>query len=165
MAYDLVDLGKELTSYVQSFCLSPSQWQLYGRADGLQWTTIQFTEANRQLVPQSAGLYAFSISPAVSDIFEHHYLMYIGQAGFNSANTLYKRYQDYITPSKVARRPKILRMKELWPDNICYSYTVVDVATTNLKDIETELNDALIPPCVTGDFSTEIRRAKKAFLP
>lgn len=163
MAHDVVDLGKSLTSFKQAFFLSPVQWGQCGIDLNLEWTTIKFTQENRATVPRESGLYAFTVSPSVTDVFAHHYLMYLGQAGAGTTNTLHARYQDYITPSKVLKRPRIQRLMSLWPDHIWYSYAALDSTAHDLKAIERALNDALLPPCVAGDFSTVIRRAVGAF--
>lgn len=163
MAHDFIDIGKSLKEYEQAFSLSPVQWGQCATNLGLQWTTIRFTPANRSGVPKKSGLYAFTISPSVTDIFAQHYLMYIGQAGAESGNTLYARYQDYITPSKVAKRPRIKRLMDLWDGYIWYSYVAIDPNIVDLKATEVALNDALVPPCVSGDFSIEIRKAVRAW--
>lgn len=152
-----------MQNFEEKFCLSPVQWAKYSLSFRLQWTTIKFTQQNRSCVPKHSGLYAFTVSPSVNDALVQHYLMYIGQAGAGSDNTLHARYQDYITPSKVAKRDKIKRLMELWDGHIWYSYVALDSNSNDLKNIEFALNDALLPPCVTGDFSTDIRRAVRAF--
>ncbi|MFT0621922.1 hypothetical protein ACMHYQ_04575, partial [Ectopseudomonas guguanensis] len=59
-------------------------------------------------------------------------------------------------------RPNVHYTLNKYKDNIYFYYATVDRDTYPLKDIETSLNDALIPPCNINDYSAEMRPKVKA---
>ena len=162
MAYDVVQRAKELKTYSQDFILSPVQWAGCKVPGPVAWQPVVFDKTQRPLIPKERGLYAFVVKPAVAPIFDHGYLMYIGQTGHDSDQTLYDRFDQYFQDSLVRKRPKIAWMIEMWKKHLIF-YFVPLPKTTDLKAMEADLNDALMPPCVTGDYSPEIRAAVKAF--
>lgn len=162
MSYDFVKLAEELEDFRLRFCLSPKQWAACTYTSQLQWRSVPFKKAERIKVPKSRGLYAFVVRPNVAAVFEHGYLVYIGQTGHITNRTLNDRFDDYFQPSQIRKRPKLAWMMSKWQDHLLFYYVDLD-ATPDLKVIETGLNDALLPPFVTGDFSPKIRRAVKAF--
>lgn len=57
-----------------------------------------------------------------------------------------------------AKRPKFEKLFSLWPADLDFFFASIDDQEYDLKIIEELLNDAVIPLCVTDDFSAEIRR-------
>jgi len=88
--------------------------------------------------------------------------MYIGQTGHGNARTLRARFDAYFQPTKIRKRARIARMMEKWQDHLVFYFAPL-ATVPDLKSLEVGLNDALIPPCVTGDFSPAIREAVRAF--
>ncbi len=162
MEYDLVKRADDLAKYNQRFCLSPEQWIGCKVVLEGEWQSVRFQPDQRGNVPKERGLYAFVLRPAISGIFELGYLMYLGQTGHGSARTLHDRFGDYLQPSKVRKRTHIARMMEKWQDYLVFYFIKLKDAT-NLKALEAGLNDALIPPFVTSDYSIQIRAAVRAF--
>ncbi len=90
--------------------------------------------------------------------------MYIGQVGHgNDTRTLFARYGDYLREQKQNKRPSVHYMLNNWETCLDFCYAEVRDKRINLKKLERALNDSLIPPFSTNDFSADIRQAKKAF--
>lgn len=162
MAYDLVKKADDLGAFRQTFCLSPTQWAKCAIQPPIQWQSVPFRKGERPNVPQSRGLYAFVIRPTVSALFEHGYLMYIGQTGHGNARTLRARFDEYFQSTRIRKRAQIARMMDKWQNHLVFYFAPL-ATVADLKSLEVDLNDALIPPCVTGDFSPAIREAVRAF--
>jgi hypothetical protein len=162
MAYDLVDTADELDKYRQTFWLSPVQWAKCTIAAPLAWQQVPFKKSERPRVPRTRGLYAFVIRPSISALFEHGYLMYVGQTGHGSGGTLQTRFDHYFDPKRNRKRPQIARLMQKWQDHLVF-YFVPLANIPDLKALEKTLNDAALPPSVTADYSPAISEAVRAF--
>ena len=81
MAFDIIKFSDKLQSYKQWFCLSPQQWQACQLNISFSWNSVKYERQNRNSIPKQRGIYAFVVKPDVSEIFDHGYLLYIGQTG------------------------------------------------------------------------------------
>lgn len=164
MPVDLVKVKDDLGSFRKRFCLSPAQWVACSVTATFAWDRVQFTAANRQRVPEDPGIYAFVIVPSVGALFEHRYLMYIGETGSSPKRNLNVRYGEYLRPAYRAKRIKIDELMKKWMDHIYFYWTTTAGLTDRQRcAVEIGLNDAVIPPCVTKDFSAHIAAAVRAW--
>ena len=82
--------------------------------------------------------------------------MYVGITGHVSAErTLRDRYRDYLRER--GKRVQIWHMLRKWTDHLYFHFSVV-LDAIELDQLEVALNDAIIPPYVTNDFSAQVRR-------
>jgi hypothetical protein len=161
----LIDFDKNVASlknYQQSVILDPRQWRTFQNQAPLQWQSIKFEQASLPSIPDVRGIYMFvvqfqdhSVSPLRFPL--HGYIMYGGITGKEAdTGTLRKRFQNYLREQKRAKRVQIWSMLNKWKDDIYFHYSTV-ASQVNLGTLETALNDAVIPPIVTNDFSAEVR--------
>jgi hypothetical protein len=162
VAYDFVNRSIELGGFRKEFILSPNQWATCSVVGPLAWQFVPFKKSERSKLPKARGLYAFVLRPSVASIFEHGYLMYIGQTGHGNSRTLYDRFPEYFQDTLLRKRPKLAELMQKWGDYLLF-YFIPLQAILDLKAMETGLNDALVPPCVTNDFTPIMRKAVKAF--
>ena len=135
--------------------LWPAAWRDAQSAEQLHWTKVNFGRETVEDVPEVRGVYAFAICIKKSIMPSHGVLVYFGE----TTRTLRDRYLEYIRDSeRGAKRAKFEELFELWADDLDFFFAPIHNAACNLKAIETGLNDAVIPYCVTKDFSAEIRR-------
>lgn len=162
MAHDFVQKVDALKADIRPFLLSPARWRTSRVATPLTWTFLPFTEANRALVPREPGVYAFVVRHVNDHFPDHGFIMYIGITGSNAnGRTLRDRYGDYLREQKKNKRPKVHYMLDKYSDDIHFAYCVTD-PSIDLKTLELDLNDAIIPPVVVKDFTAEIRQLVKA---
>lgn len=134
--------------------LWPLAWKNANVGFPLQWKRIEFCRKNIDQIPNSPGVYAFSISIKNSIIPSQGTIVYFGQA-----SCLKSRYKDYIGErTRGSKRIKFGILFKLWPDDIDFTFTTIDDQSYSLDEVEKALNDAVIPHFVTNDFSAEIRR-------
>lgn len=165
---DLI-LGSEviqLQPYGQRFILHPGQITSVIWSTDLKWETVRFSRLNAPLIADSRGIYAFIIRSEHSALPPHGYVTYIGITGDEAeGRTLRIRYGEYIQHqgiSKPKKRVGVNNMLRIWRDCLFFSFACVS-DKVNLGELEITLNDCLIPPFVTKDFSPSIRAAKAAF--
>lgn len=133
----------------------PDAWRDVATAQALNWSKVEFGQHTVDAVPEQRGVYAFCVSVKGSIMPSHGVLVYFGE----TSRTLRKRYKEYLRDCRMgAKRPKIDNLFKLWSKDLDFFFAPIDDDVCDLKKIEEALNDAVIPHCVTNDFSAEIRR-------
>jgi hypothetical protein len=163
MSYDLIKKYEKLLGPFPpwKFCFDISGWKRYPDRVYFDWELIKFEEKNKDKIPKTPGIYAFLIKPDIAGIPQNAYLLYIGKAGDKSKNNLYKRFNQYLNGLKYSKRPKLTVALNKWKKYVYFCYAEVTDLRLSLSKIETDLNDALIPPLNENDFSVEIKIMKK----
>lgn len=153
----------QLKKFQQNVLLMPARWRNFTPAAPLAWDSVKFTSANREDVPKQRRIYAFVVQFQDHGVLPialppHGYVMYGGVTGeVASDRTLFDRYGDYLRDQRRPKRFSIWSMLNKWKDDIYFHFAPVDAAF-DLGAAETALNDAIIPPYVTQDFSAEVRQ-------
>lgn len=150
-----------LKKFQQNVILMPAQWRSFVPATPLDWCKVLFNDGNKEHVPEQRGIYAFVVqfqdhSALPIALPPHGYVMYAGITGATADRTLRDRYGDYLRDQRRAKRLPIWLMLNKWKDDMYFYYAPV-AAEFDLATAEIALNDAIIPPYVTNDFSAEIR--------
>ena len=162
------DVARELFlhPYGQRFILHPEQLNGFDMLPDLTWLCVRFSPDNADSVSDTRGAYAFVIKSAHPALPPHGYVTYIEITGSEAEQrTLQIRYREYLRHqrlTRVKRRVGVNNMLRLWQDCLYFYYATIS-RPTDLRDLELALNDCLIPPFVTDDFSPTIRAAKAAF--
>jgi hypothetical protein len=160
-----VELRQELQDYTQDVRLWKRQWTNNSTLlPPLNWTRVRFSEASKNSVPDSQGLYAFFIEPELANFPNHAYLMYIGKAGDRSKNTLRKRFTHYFQEKKRfdAARPKINKLLNNWDGYLYFYFHEVTDSATDIAKLETLLLDTFLPVCNKNSYSGEISKLLRA---
>lgn len=152
---------RQLKDFQQHVILSPKQWRGFAPPEPLAWESVKFAAQNRNDVPEQRGIYAFIVQFQDHDVVPpalppHGYVMYGGITGATADRTLRDRYGDYLRDQRRPKRWSIHSMLNKWSDDLYFHYAAVG-ADYDLSQLETALNDAIIPPYVTNDFSAEVR--------
>lgn len=167
MAIDFESNLRALKEYQQHVLLAPTRWHGFVPASPLNWSYVKFEAANQLAVPDVRGIYAFVVqfqdhAQLPIALPPHGYIMYAGVTGEVAVNrTLRDRYGDYLRDQKRPKRRSIWLMLNRWKDDLYFHYAPVDAAF-DLGAAEDALNDAIIPPYVTQDFSAEVRELVRA---
>lgn len=97
---------------------------------------------------------------------QHGYVIYIGIAGRDSNRSLRARCRDYLNAKKLIKaRQGIAYAIGNWGEILHLFYAAVDntVSAADLKQLEKELNGALLPPYSRGDIEATTKNLQKAF--
>lgn len=151
---DLVALQNEYQNHVWPICLWPAQWETGDPALQLSWESVVLNSEHRSRVPDATGLYSLVVQPGIAGHSGCSYLMYLGQT-----ENLHRRFGDYLTSERI-KRPKVIRLLEMYQGYIHFFYSRVDKMI--LDNMEDQLIDAFVPPC-NSKFTGELRQARGAF--
>jgi len=164
-AHDFADFSvrqKELDHYSQTFILHPKHLQSFVTTAKLDWHHIRFQKANISQVPAEAGVYTFAVNHDGSGLPPHGYVLYVGQTGGKrNDRTLRDRAREYFREKAGGKRLHVWWFLNKWDGCVIFSFVPLNPKAINLLQIESKLNDALMPPYSIKDFSPEIRARKK----
>ncbi|HET9637666.1 MAG TPA: hypothetical protein VFP12_00495 [Allosphingosinicella sp.] len=162
MLVDFESNLKQLKSFQQNVILAPEQWQSFAPLMALEWQAVRFGADTQATVPESRGIYAFIVQFQDHSLLPlalppHGYVMYCGITGRRgSQRTLRERYGDYLKEQRRPKRFSLWSMLNKWQNDLFFHFSpIADVV--DLDATEIALNDAIIPPYVTNDFSAEVR--------
>jgi hypothetical protein len=161
---DLVAITDNIKSFNQDFILSSILWAAHSSTHIYSWKRVRFKKSNSKAIPDKPGIYCFVIRPEVASLDEIGYLMYIGEAGASSKNTLRKRFNSYFSEKARLKRPYITYLLNKWQDHLHFYHCAVDpTQATSLLALESELIGTFIPPYNVNDFPVNIAAPVKAF--
>lgn len=139
------------------FLLCPTLYKRSADLPTLNWTKIKYTSHATHTFPSQQGVYIFMVGFENANLPTNSYVMYVGKAGdTNSANTILKRFKDYVNPSGYRGRPRIKKLIKHFNDYLYYYYATIPTGQST-ADVESALADIFVPPCCERDFSATAR--------
>ena len=132
----------------------------------LAWDSIPYGPDEIHRIPDDKrGIYAFAISYPSDVLPLHSYILYVGIAGRDSRRSLRARYRDYLNRRSLLKRERIARMVVCWGPILRFCFAPVEetVTSDDLKNIERQLNSALMPPLSINDLDAQTRQMQRAF--
>ena len=164
---DFVNASAEQLKYQFRVDLQPDRLMAPDSAlQPLAWDSIPYGREEILRVPDDKrGIYAFAIHCPSHVLPPHSYILYIGIAGDDSQRSLRARYRDYLNRRNLRKRPRFARMVVCWEPILRFFFAPVDetVSSDDLKNIEQQLNTALMPPFSIRDLDAETREMRRAF--
>jgi hypothetical protein len=150
--------------YEQQFYISPKQLRGCLLPAKLTWNRVPFKKKQLRMITNQPGVYAFSVLHDSGNLPPHGYVLYVGQTGGKKKaqhRTLRQRAREYYREKTAGRREHVALFLNKWSKCLYFYYAQLDPTTVDLLDVESKLNDALIPPYSVADFSPKIRKSKR----
>lgn len=139
--------------------LWPDLWRGQAGSQPYVWTEVPFRDDSVEVVPAEQGIYAFKIRIRDTIMPDHSVIVYFGQSGAGSQSNLRTRFRQYLRDrDRGAKRPKFEWLFSNWSDDLMFCFSSLAWAETDLRKLENDLSDAVIPVCSTLDFSAHVRR-------
>ena len=123
---------------------------------------FKFDQNIQSVLPSTRGIYIFYVEPEFPFLPETRYLMYIGRV--IGSNTFKKRFYDYVSAigSHTVRR-NIQLLTNLWPDRTWVYVYELNLADDEIKAIEDNLIDNIVPPMNNKFKSTEAKNSRSIY--
>lgn len=154
--HDLITRSDRMRKYTEPFILDPERWKNFTPIASLNWSYVKFEASSRSSVPRVRGLYAFVLK-LYGDTTEevkfpsNGYILY----GGITDRTLWKRFGEYLREN--GKRLRIFQMITNWPENLYFYYTEIPDTSIDLKSLEKQFNDSVMPPFSQFDFSADVK--------
>lgn len=161
---DPVKIAKHYKANQTAFFLDTKRWRSFRTRYTIEWSHVPFRRDRAGDVPSEPGLYAFVVVCDHPKLPTHAFILYVGESGHGSSNhNLRKRFLDYLRDQKNgSSRAAVDRMLVEFADDLQFYYAAMPKAKARLKDIETKLLSAIIPPVNQNDFEAVVTVARKA---
>jgi hypothetical protein len=154
----------DIKSHAPRFSLDPKRMAKVTLPVALTWQETSFDKKNTALVVDKPGVYAFAIKHPGAGLPPHSYVLYIGQAGAGKgtkARTLRVRFTEYFRDKKKPKRIHIHYFLNAWEGCLSFYFAPVDPKAAKLLQVESILNDAMMPPFSVNDFTAQVRKMKR----
>jgi len=159
--------------YLRSIHADPVQWQLlhqYFSKHKFKWTEFQYKDVmdandlDSKIPSTSPGVYIFYVK-ADQLVFEFPRIaLYCGISNDQNSNRpIRERLKDYYYLSVKDKRGNEDLMLQLYYPYIWVTYTLLNWATPEIKELETNLHEYLGPPFSSQAYMPETRRVRNAW--
>ncbi|EPA9172612.1 hypothetical protein ACQ8AN_000044 [Acinetobacter baumannii] len=157
--HDLIAASDRMRKYTENFILDPEKWKSFRPIANLDWHQVKFENSSKDSVPSQRGIYAFvlkmfSNSTEESNFPCNGYILY----GGITTRTLKNRFGEYLRES--GKRLRIFQMINNWEGNLYFYYSEIPDTSIDLKVLEKQFNNTVMPPFSQFDFSADIKLAK-----
>lgn len=170
-----VDTNEEAKLFDCLYHLYPKQWKKHYTLTSklhteAEWSGFikylgddgKLSTAIKQLPNDYGGIYVFFIR-GMSIPFSEYYLAYVGRAQLSESENLRSRVKSYLAESSKSKgRVKIHRMFYHWKKHLYVRY-FKSQDNEFIKQSESALIQAILPPFNTELTEYKIKRPKKAF--
>jgi hypothetical protein len=138
----------------------PARWADFSAKRKLDWKHIPFNKVNHAAVPEKPGFYCFVVGLPGTSLPPIGYPLYVGK----TERTLRIRFGEYLKEEHSERgRVRVRKFIKAFQGELLFFYTDFHGTSAEVKEIETELHDALMPPYSDVGFSAEVRESRGAF--
>ncbi|WP_139370466.1 GIY-YIG nuclease family protein, partial [Xanthomonas axonopodis] len=138
----------------------PARWAKFADKRKLDWKHTSFDKDSHPLVPEIPGFYCFVVGLPGTSLPPIGYPLYVGK----TERTLRKRFGEYLREQDSERgRVRVRKFIKVFKGELLFFYTHFDGTPDEVKEIETELHDALMPAYSDTGFSAEVRESRNAF--
>lgn len=157
--YDLIAHSDRMKKYTEKFILDPERWRNFTPIASMNWNYVKFEVNSRPSVPRVRGLYAFVLKlygDATEEVKfpSNGYILY----GGITDRTLWTRFGEYLREN--GKRLRIFQMITHWPDNLYFYYTEIPDTSIDLKSLEKQFNNSVLPPFSQYDLSADVKLAR-----
>ncbi len=156
--------------YRKSFLLDPSNWEKYYpqiKKYQFHWKEFKYAKMqniNSLINSDKPGIYFFCVKPPELLYNLPNYVLYVGISNERDSNrSLQERLKDYFYFSIIKKRNNIHRMLQMFYDHIYVVYSLLDLKSESLREIEQALHAFYYPPENRRDFPVEFKEAQKAW--
>lgn len=137
---------------------NPGRWSGFCARHDLAWTYTPFLCTEVEGISDNPGLYCFHIGHGLSCLPGWGLSLY----GGSTKRSLRVRCQEYFREQHSARGRRHVRMfLSVFEGELTFAWTEVDPATIDLRSLEKEFNDAMLPHYSVKDFSADILAARR----
>jgi len=161
---DPVRVAKLYKASQTPFFLDTKKWKVFRTRYHIDWSCVPFSQDCTDDVPQEPGLYAFVVCCDHPKLPIHAYILYVGQSGHGASNSnLRRRFREYLREqAKGSPRPAVERMLVEFAEDLKFYFAPMPNAKACLKEIESKLLSAIIPPVNQNDFEADVAIARRA---
>ncbi|WAC59650.1 hypothetical protein [Brevundimonas sp. SL130] len=138
----------------------PSRWMAFAAKHPFTWTHVPFSAATGEQVPQEPGFYCFFVGLPPASLPPIGFPLYVGK----TERTLRTRFREYVREKDDDEgRVRARKFLKVFEGELYFSFTVFRGTPAEVKAIETELHNALMPAYSDIGYDADVREARQAW--
>ncbi len=138
----------------------PDRWRDFCSQYNLIWDFTPFELARANQVPTSPGVYCFYIGHDLQCLPAFGLSLY----GGITVRSLRTRFREYFRERDSERgREWVRQFLLVFDGELSFGWSPVDSTTTDLRTLEKQFNDAMMPHYSVKDFSAGVRAGRHAW--
>lgn len=138
----------------------PKRWADFHAKHQLVWTHFQFAPSSANVIPTVPGLYCFFVGQPPASLPPVGYPMYVGK----TERTLRIRFGEYLREQNdPGGRVRVRKFLNVFEGELYFSCTPFNGTAAQVKEVETDLHNALMPAYSDIGYSAEVRQKRQAW--
>lgn len=138
----------------------PDRWQQFCAMYDLTWNFTPFRRELANQVPRVPGVYCFHIGHELNCLPSFGLSLYGGKADYS----LRTRFQQYFSERDSENgRLWVRKFLKVFDGELSFGWSPVDIGKFNLRKLEKDFNDAMMPQYSRRDFSAAVLAARNAW--
>ncbi|MEH6625622.1 MAG: hypothetical protein V7739_04200 [Motiliproteus sp.] len=159
---------------IRNIAVAPKWWSEYGKEIQdkkieFDWVKVKYTELDKHLksdknLGNGIGVYLFAVESEFKIIGAPIYVFYVGIAGEGeSGRPIRERLREYIRISGIDKREKVHTALEYYHNETNIYYSVLDIESSDLSDLEKTLHGFYYPWANERDFPVKIKSSRRSW--
>lgn len=133
--------------------LYPDRWQQFCEKYNLTWNFTPFKRELAHQIPKVPGIYCFHIGHKLNCLPSFGLSLYGGKTD----RSLRTRFQQYFSErDSETGRLSVRMFLNVFDGELSFGWSPVDIEKFDLKTLEKNFNDAMMPPYSVKDFSADV---------
>ena len=150
----------ELDSRTVRIALFPNRWRVFCDKYRPHWQFTPFERPAVSRISDAPGIYCFHVGHARTCLPPLGLSLY----GGISEDSLRRRCMRYFSEKDAKEgRLSVRRFLHVFEGELTLVWSEIDTTAFDIKQMERDFNDAMMPPYSRRDFSAEIRAARSAW--
>lgn len=140
--------------------LFPNRWRQFCDNYSLAWQYTPFERDLVQLISGDPGVYCFHVGHDLNCLPPFGLSLYGGCTERSLRNRCLNYFWEKDAPQG---RQHVRTFLQVFEGELTLGWSEVDIGRIDIKALEKEFNDALMPPYSVKDFSAEVKAGKNAW--
>ena len=138
----------------------PKRWADFDARHTFVWSHFDFDRSTAPTIPDQPGFYVFFVGLPPVSLPPVGYPLYVGK----TERTLRVRFSEYLREQHSARgRVRVRKFLSVFEGELYFSCAPFHGTPAEVKAVETELHNALMPPYSDIGFSADVREGRQAW--
>ena len=138
----------------------PKRWAEFHAKHQLVWAHYSFAPGSANEIPTTPGLYCFFVGLPPASLPPVGFPMYVGK----TERTLRVRFAEYLREQDNEKgRVRVRKFLNVFKDELYFSCTSFVGTGAQVKELETDLHNALMPAYSDIGYSAEVRQKRQAW--
>ncbi len=138
----------------------PDRWRVFCAQHNLSWSFTPFKRELANQISKEPGVYCFHIGHELKCLPSFGLSLY----GGSTTRSLRTRFLEYFLEKDSEKgRPWVRKFLQVFDGELSFGWSPVDINKFDLRTLEKDFNDAMMPHYSVKDFSADVLAGRNAW--